>query len=122
MIHKERMITMSQEIQENQIIRRIWVPGCSFCDSCGDGTTDKVSITFEIPGVKKGDIDLRLIPDGMRLVAKKDAYTEYVSEYLFNCPADVENAKANYSDGVLNVEIQLTCKDPFDDAKLVDVS
>src|SRR5271157_739060 len=106
--------------EEKEQITRIWVSGCACCD-CDTEDTDKVSLTFDIPGAKKDDIDLRVIPDGLRLVAKRDPTTEYVSEYSFMCPADVDKVKASYTEGVLEVEVPLTCKDPFSDSPRIDV-
>jgi HSP20 family protein len=108
--------------EEKDSIRRIWVPGCMDCSSCSDEDVDNVTMTFDIPGVNKEDIDLRVIPDGMRLKAKRDPTTEYVSEYEFICPADVSQVKANYNEGVLEVSVPLTCKDPFSDIPKVDLS
>ncbi len=104
------------------LIRRIWIPGCACSEGCSDEGEDNVSITFEIPGVKKDDIDLRIIPDGLRLEAKRDKNTAYVSEYTFACDADPDHVKAEYHEGVLNVDIPLKCKDPYVDGKKIVVS
>ncbi|MBN2152182.1 MAG: Hsp20/alpha crystallin family protein [Candidatus Lokiarchaeota archaeon] len=104
------------------IMRRIWVPGCVCSEGCGIEGEDTVSITFEIPGVKKDDIDLRVIPDGLRLEAKRDKITTFVSEYAFVCDADPEHVKADYHEGVLDVEIPLKCKDPYVDGKKIVVA
>ena len=104
---------------EQEMIRRIWVPGYD-CDYDTEDM-DNVSMTFDIPGAKKEDIDLRVIPEGLRLVAKRDPTTEYVSQYEFMCPADVENVRAVYNEGELDVEIPLKCTDPFSDSPRIDV-
>nr|MDO8083203.1 Hsp20/alpha crystallin family protein [Candidatus Sigynarchaeum springense] len=104
------------------IVRRIWVPGCACSEGCGDDGEDNVSITFEIPGVKKEDIDLRIIPEGLRLEAKRDKHTSYVSEYAFACDADPDHVKADYHEGVLNVDIPLKCRDPYVDGKKIVLS
>ncbi len=104
---------------DNELINRIWVHGIVCSNACGAEGEDSLNITFEIPGVKKEDIDLKIIPDGIRLSAKRDKTTEYVSEYAFICPAEVEKVKAKYSDGVLDVEIPLACRDPFSDGKKI---
>ena len=105
--------------EEKEMIRRIWVPGYD-CD-CDTQEMDKVSMRFDIPGVKKEDIDLRIIPGGLKLIAKRDPTTEYVSEYNFMCPADVTRVKAVYYDGELDVEIPMTCTDPFSESNRIDV-
>ena len=105
-----------------ELMRRIWVDGIDCCDCsdvCSDEGDDKVNFTFEIPGVKKEDIDLKIIPDGLRLSAKRDKNTEYVSEYAFMCPADPDHVKAEYREGVLEVEVPTKCKDPFVDGKKI---
>nr|MDO8112177.1 Hsp20/alpha crystallin family protein [Candidatus Sigynarchaeota archaeon] len=107
---------------DKEMIDRIWVPGCACSEGCGADGEDQVDITFEIPGVKKEDIDLKVIPDGLRMTAKRDKITEYVSEYEFMCPAEVENVKAEYHEGILDVTIPLKCKDPFTDGKKIVVA
>ncbi|HME54487.1 MAG TPA: Hsp20/alpha crystallin family protein [Candidatus Lokiarchaeia archaeon] len=104
---------------EKDVIRRIWVPGFD-CD-CDVEDKDKVSMKFDIPGARKEDIDLRIIPDGLRLVAKRDPTTEYVSEYSFKCPVDVDNVRVVYNEGELDIEIPMTCSDPFSDSPRIDV-
>jgi HSP20 family protein len=104
---------------EKESIRRIWVSGYD-CD-CDAEDSDNISMKFDIPGAKKEDIDLRVIPDGLRLVAKRDPTTEYVSEYNFMCPADVTRVKAVYYEGELDVEIPMTCTDPFSESNRIDV-
>ena len=108
--------------EEKDTMRRIWVDGLDCCDcsdACSDESDDKVRFSFEIPGVKKEDIDLKVIPDGLRLNAKRDKDTMYVSEYGFICPADTDHVKADYREGILDVEIPLVCKDPFVDGKKI---
>ena len=73
-------------------------------------------------GVKKEDIDLRIIPEGLRLEAKRDKHTSYVSEYAFACDADPDHVKADYHEGVLNVDIPLKCRDPYVDGKKIVLS
>lgn len=102
-------------------VRHVWVPGCTSCETCSDDGSDNVSITFEIPGVKKENISLRVIPDGLRLEATRDEHTKYVSEYAFLCPADTGHVKASYQEGILEVSVPLECKDPFDAAGPVSI-
>ncbi|NMC03822.1 MAG: Hsp20/alpha crystallin family protein [Candidatus Lokiarchaeota archaeon] len=115
-------VLATKDDDAHDFVRRIWIPGCACTEGCGDAGEDNVSITFEIPGVKKEDIDLRVIPDGLRLEAKRDKYTSYVSEYAFLCDADPEHVKAEYHDGVLSVDVPLTCKDPYVDGKRIVLS
>ncbi len=103
--------------ESNDMVRRIWIPGCACTDGCGTDGEDKVSITFDIPGVKKEDVHLKVIKDGLRLEARRDKSTEYVSEYQFLCPADLDHVRANYNSGALTVEVPLVCTDPFKDSK-----
>jgi HSP20 family molecular chaperone IbpA len=108
---------------ENESINRIWVSGCDCC-SCDDegADADHVSLRFDISGVKKEDIDLRVIPDGMRLIARKDPKTEYFSEYRFMCPADIDNVVAVYDNGELDVSVPIACEDPYVDSRRIDVA
>ena len=115
-------------VGDENVTRKIWVPGCTFCNDCDDDPSacnderaNSLSVFFEIPGVKKEDISLKFIKDGMRLEAARDARTQYVSQYSFSCPADIEHVKAAYNEGLLQVDVPLACVDPFDEANTIPI-
>jgi HSP20 family molecular chaperone IbpA len=100
----------------------VWVHPCVDCGcDCDDVENDHYHITLELPGVKKKDIDLKIIKSGLRLRAKKGKDTEYVSELKFLCDADSGKAEANYEDGLLTVNIPFDCPDPFKDVNSVKI-
>ncbi|MBD3188738.1 hypothetical protein GF325_18060 [Candidatus Bathyarchaeota archaeon] len=117
---EREVINSMATTQEN--IRNIWINGCSCCDTCTDDDGDMVSIVFDIPGVAKDKIDLRVVPEGLRLEAWRDATTRYVSEYAFLCPAKSKEAKATYINGELTVQVPLECKDPYKDAGRIPIA
>lgn len=101
----------------------IWVHPCIDCGcDCDDVENDHYHITLELPGVKKNDINLKLINTGMRLNAKKGDNIEYISELKFLCDANPEKAKASYEDGLLTIDIPFDCPDPFKDISSTTIS
>ena len=92
----------------------VWVHPCVDCGcNCDDVEEDHYHITLELPGIKKNDIDLRVIKTGLRLRAKKSDNVEYVSELKFLCDAKVSEVKADYKDGLLTLDVPFDCPDPF---------
>lgn len=88
---------------------------------CNDTGIDVDHYTFEIPGVKRENIQLQIVKEGLRLTADRtDGYT-YVSELGFECPAKVEEVKAHYENGILGVDVGFQCEDPFRDGKVVKI-
>ena len=101
----------------------IWVHPCVDCGcDCDEIGDDHYHISLELPGVKKKDIDLKVIKTGMRLRAKKGKETEYVSELKFLCDAKADAVKADYEDGLLTLDVPFDCPDPFKDVDSLKIS
>ncbi|KAA0000198.1 MAG: Hsp20/alpha crystallin family protein [Thermoplasmata archaeon] len=66
---------------------------------------DKVSVTAEVPGVAKEDIQLEVAEDTLTIkVDTKDR--KYYKEVKLPCEVDEKSAKATYQNGVLDVEFK----------------
>jgi HSP20 family protein len=98
--------------EENKIkLSPFW---CS-CNQKVEG--DDVCVEIELPGVKKGDIDLRMTDDSFTLSAPKEDI-EYVGAWTWCCPVDSSKAKATYDNGLLTIEAPLETGPPSKKIKI----
>ena len=71
---------------------------------------DSVSVTVELPGVGKDEIDLRTTSD--RLTIRVDsAERPYYKEVNLETPVDPRSVQATYKNGVLDIKLKKTEKD-----------
>lgn len=108
---------MSEEKARN----KVWIDPLVDCDCRGGDDQDAYHMTYELPGVKKEDINLKVTRDALRLSAARNG-TDYVNEFTFSCDVDAEHVRASYENGLLTVEVPLDCPDPFKSAKAVAVA
>ncbi len=80
-------------------------------------TDEEIKLVIDMPGMDKDDIDISVTDDGLEIVAEKEEKEEeklkkYERRYsgfsrYFSLPenADIENIKATYDKGVLEITI-----------------
>ena len=69
-----------------------------------DENHQKLEVEVEIPGVEKGDIDLKIHDDSFYLTAPRENVV-YVANYATCCPVDPDKATAKYKNGLLKIEV-----------------
>ena len=114
--------------KEKEPVHVRWVHACVDC-GCGErkvngcSDDDHYHITFEIPGVKKEDIELKITPNNFGLEAKRsDGKLIYISEGVFRCDADDKDVKADYENGLLKVTVPYECPDPLKNSQPVSIA
>lgn len=64
-----------------------------------------VTITAEVPGVSKEDINLEITDDTVIIKVDKEE-RKYYKEVALPCEVDADSAKASYQNGVLDIELK----------------
>jgi HSP20 family protein len=68
---------------------------------------DTISVTVELPGIEKDDIDIDI--DGRKMTVKVDTeHRRYQKIIDLPCGVDKENVKATFKNGVLDVNLKKT--------------
>lgn len=80
---------------------------------------NQLTVEFEIPGAPGDSIDLKILEDSLYLTAPA-GNIEYVTALSFCCPVKPGQAKAEYNNGLL--KIQVPFKDPMEDAVKVPIT
>jgi HSP20 family protein len=65
---------------------------------------DKVRVVVELPGVEKDKISLKT--SGRKLIIRASNHKKYYKEVELPAEVDISTAKANYRNGVLEVELR----------------
>jgi HSP20 family protein len=81
-----------------------------------DDKYENLQIEVVLPGVEKKDISFKISEDGFYIRATKEGI-EYADSYSICCPVNPDEAKANYSNGLLKVTVPY--QQPFENT--VDV-
>ena len=113
--------------------RKYWINPHVHCGcDCGSKTKDheegctdnedEYRLIYELPGVKREKISIKVVKNGLRLNAKRDESFEFVNEYPFLTEAEPEGAVAHYTEGLLVVHVPIIGDDPFKEADSITIS
>lgn len=64
-----------------------------------------ISVTAEVPGVEKKDIDLEVTENTLTIRVDKDK-RKYYKEVELPCEVDTDSTKASYQNGILDIELK----------------
>ncbi|MHA1775510.1 MAG: hypothetical protein DRO88_02960 [Promethearchaeia archaeon] len=78
----------------------------------------KIFIEVSLPGVKKENITLKVLPTWFHLIGRR-GHMEYSANQAFGAEVVPEKTKAKYDNGLL--EITAYIRDPMDDAKEISL-
>jgi HSP20 family molecular chaperone IbpA len=87
-----------------------------------DEDSDGYDVEIQLPGAKKEDIDLKVLPGGFMVRAPRadSEETEYIGSYAFCCPVDEAHVEANFDNGLLKAHFKL--REPYDEAQKVAIT
>ncbi|MGP6220318.1 archaeal heat shock protein Hsp20 [Caldiplasma sukawensis] len=69
----------------------------------------RIYVTFELPGVSKEEIDLKVNEENMTITVNNPS-RKYYKEIEFDVPVKPETAKAKFQNGILDVSIEIVGK------------
>ncbi len=90
-------------------------------EGCVD-TEDAYRLIYELPGVKKENISIKVVKNGIRMNAIRDAFVEYINEYPFLIDANPEATTASYEEGLLIVNVPIIGDDPFKESNPLKIN
>lgn len=88
---------------------------------CSYNSDDDENLIIEVnlPGVKKDDIDLRMLDDSLTIKAPR-GNIDYSFADILCCPVKADETKAEYHDGLLRITAPY--KDMYDNAVRVKIA
>ncbi len=127
-----RGIIMTKNKTKEIMTRKFWINPHVHCGcDCGtksdehqEGCSDVESeykLIYELPGVKKDNISIKVVKNGLRLNAKRNEMLEFVNEYTFLMEADPKGTVAHYNEGLLVVHVPIVGEDPFKQTESIKI-
>jgi len=79
----------------------------------------EINLEIHLPGVKKENIQLKILPELFDLRAKKDENTFYAISEYFPYEINPDSVEAHYENGLLEMKAKI--KDPMDSAYSIKI-
>jgi len=82
---------------------------------------DGYDVEIQLPGARKEDIDLKVLPGGFMIRAPRadTEDTEYIGSYAFCCPVNDEKVDATFDNGLLKAHFRF--REPYENATQVAI-
>ncbi len=95
-------------------------------------TDQAFSLEIAVPGLKKADIDLKIEDETLIISAKKEEtkenytrrefnFNNFERRFQLNETIDVENIKANFEDGILNIVLPKVIEEKKDTNRKIEI-
>jgi len=115
MVEKKKEEFKETSQKENKLQYRIIPTIYTTCNS----KSKELNLEIHLPGVKKENVQFKILPELFDLRAKKDESTFYAISEYFPYEINPDTVEAHYENGMLEMKAKI--KDPMDSAYSIKI-